>query len=206
MQGGKSYSVLLIDDHPIYCEGMVLALRRELHDVSVLTASDGHAALSLIGQTDIDLVLCDWRLPGEDGITVISRLIQADASIAMGLLGADLTPQIAKRAKSLGAVACLSKERGVAAMAEAVRQLLEGQSVFDVVPALSGDHGLTPHRIEILQMAARGLSNKEIAAQLEVTERTIKDHWSIIFSRLGANNRVSALREAHSLGLISFGG
>jgi len=206
VQQGVSYTLLFIDDHPIYCEGMALALGQRMPNLTVHTADDGQAACAVLQREDIDLVLCDYRLPGEDGIAVMSKLAKAHPSVAVGLLCADLTPQLVSRAVAAGAVACLSKERNVVAMADALQQLLDGSSVFDADPAPSEDHGLTPHRVEILRLAAQGLSNKEIAQQLQVTERTIKDHWTIIFARLGAANRVSAIRMAHSLQLIEFGG
>ncbi len=207
MQQSLTYTLLFIDDHPIYCEGMALALGQRMPGLRVRTAGDREEASALLEREDIDLVLCDYRLPGEDGITVMSKLAKAHPSVAVGLLCADLTPQLVSRAvAAAGAVACLSKERNVAAMADALQQLLDGSSVFDADPAPSEDHGLTPHRVEILRLAAQGLSNKEIAHQLQVTERTIKDHWTIIFTRLGVSNRVSALRAAHSLQLIEFGG
>lgn len=169
MQTTLTHSLLFIDDHPIYCEGMALALGRQIHGLSIHTAGDVQAACALLEREDIDLVLCDYRLPGDDGITVITTLAKAYPSVSTGLLCADLTPQLAKRAMAAGAVACLSEERDVVAMADALQRLLEGNSVFDVDPATPEAHGLTAHRIEILRLAARGLSNKEIAQKLQIT-------------------------------------
>lgn len=209
MQNGLTFRVLFIDDHPIYCEGMALALGRSMPDLAVHTAGDALSASAVLNREDIDLVLCAYRLPGDDGIAVISRLARAHPSVAVGLLCADLTPLLAGRAVAAGAVACLSKERDVASIADALRRVLDGGSVFDANPALAQDHGLTPHRVEILQMAAQGLSNKEIALKLQVTERTIKDHWSTIFARLGASDQRGVSRPASSgcdVGAFEFSG
>lgn len=200
-----TFKILFIDDHPIYCDGMALALGRSMLNLEVRTAGDACSAAAVLNREDIDLILCDYRMPGDDGIDVITKLGKAHPSVAVGLLCADLTPQLASRAVAAGAVACLSKDRDVAAMIDAIQRVLDGGSVFDVMPSQGQDHGLTPHRVDILRMAAKGLSNKEIARNLQVTERTIKDHWATIFARLGASNRVSALRAAHGLGLIEFG-
>ncbi len=196
------YTLLFIDDHPIYCEGMALALSQQVDNLSVHTADSSESALALLAGQDIDLVLCDYRLRDEDGISLLRELSAKYPYMAVGILSADPTPQLAARAAEAGAVAYLSKERDAASMAAALRQLFRGVTVFDVEPATLDDMGITSRRIDVLRLAAQGHSNREIAEQLNIAESTIKDHWAAIYKRLGTNNRVVAIRKAHELGLI----
>lgn len=201
-RGEFSHTMLFIDDHPIYGDGLAFALTRALPQVRVRVVKTGAAAFEALVREDMDLVLSDYRLPGEDGLSLLKRLAARHPSVAMGLLCADATPELARRAREVGAVCCLSKERDMLAMAEALQQVLDGQLVFDARAPTSEQEGISDRRLEILRLAAAGLSNKHIARQLNVAERTVKDHWSIILERLGASNRTQAVNLAHGRGLL----
>jgi len=87
-------------------------------------------------------------------------------------------------------------------LAEAVRSVFAGDYVFDDLAAAPCDVQLTARRLDILRMAARGQSNKRIANQLHITERTVKDHWTWILAQLGASNRTQAVTLALQQGFI----
>lgn len=197
-----AYTLLFIDDHPLYCEGLAYALAHGMPELRVLTVRNGPQALAVLENHDVDLVLCDYRLPGDDGIHVLQRVAAIHPSIARGLLCADLTPGLAERAVGVGAVACLSKERDMESMTAVLRGLFAGETVFDVAPPNTTGNGISEHRLRIIRLAAQGLSNKEIARELGIAERTVKDHWSVILDRLGAGNRIQAIRQARAQGLI----
>ncbi|WP_273455888.1 response regulator transcription factor [Nevskia ramosa] len=194
--------MLFIDDHPIYGDGLAFALTRSLPQVSVRVVTTGAAAIEHLSREDIDLVLSDYRLPDEDGLSLIQRMATLHPSVAMGLLCADATAELARRARAAGAVCCLSKERDMTLMADALAQVLGGALVFDARAPTAEQDGISDRRVEILRLAAEGLSNKHIARQLNVAERTVKDHWSIIFDRLGAQNRAQAVSLAYGRGLL----
>lgn len=196
------HSVLFIDDHPIYGDGLAFALTRTLPLMRVRVAKSGAAALENLAREDVDLVLSDYRLPGEDGLTLLMRLAARHPSVAMGLLCADATPELARRAREMGAVCCLSKERDMTAMADALQRVLAGELVFDARAPTAEQEGISDRRLEILRLASIGLSNKQIGRRLNVAERTVKDHWSIILERLGAQNRTQAVNVAHARGLL----
>lgn len=202
LRANYSHKMLFIDDHPIYGDGLAFALTRTLPQLRVRVVKSGAAALEALAQEDMDLVLSDYRLPGEDGLTLLKRLAVRHPSVAMGLLSADATPELARRAREMGAVCCLSKERDMIAMADALQQVLAGDLVFDARAPTAEQEGISDRRLEILRLAAAGLSNKHIARQLNVAERTVKDHWSIILERLGAQNRTQAVNLAHGRGLL----
>lgn len=201
-QDAATYTLLFIDDHPIYCEGLAFALAHRMPELRVLTVRSGGEAMQTLAQHDVDLVLSDYRLPGEDGIEILERIARARPSIALGVLCADATPLLAQKAARIGAVACLSKERDTVSMAEVLRRLFDGDTVFDAAPPRAERGGISEHRLAILRLAAKGLTNKEIARRLDIAERTVKDHWTVILERLGASNRIQAIEKARAQGLI----
>jgi DNA-binding NarL/FixJ family response regulator len=197
-----TYTLLFIDDHPLYCEGLAYALAHGMQELRVLTVRNGAEALAVLETHDVDLVLSDYRLPGDDGISVLRRVASAHPSAALGLLCADLSPGLVEKAAALGAVACLSKDRDMASMTCVLRSLFDGRTVFDVEPPDTAGNGISEHRLRIIRLAAQGLSNKQVARELGISERTVKDHWSVILARLGAGNRIQAIQLARAQGLI----
>lgn len=197
-----THRLLFVDDHPIYCEGLAFALRSRVPGLKVFTVGDGASALRLLSHEDIDLLLSDYHLPGEDGLSVLGQVSASHPSVALGLLCADVTPVLAQRAMAIGAVACLSKQRDMGSLAQALQRLLDGETVFDQQPPKRLQHGISDHRLEIIRMASLGLSNKHIARELAITERTVKDHWQVIFERLEVGNRIEAINAALKHGLI----
>lgn len=193
--------LLFVDDHPLYRAGVESALRRALPDLAVDVAGSAEEALScLTNEPGIDLCLADYRLPGADGLSLLAEVGVRWPTIARGLLCADPTPELARRAAALGCVACLSKARDMEPLVDALATLFQGGTVFD------GDGpsaaALSDKRRLVLELAARGQSNKAIARELGVTERTVKDHWTRIFERLEVANRAEAINRAHQLRLL----
>ncbi len=197
-----TYRLLFIDDHPVYGEGLAFALTSRVPGLSVETLSDERSALVALQEQDFDLLLCDYRLVGTTGLEVMARVSQRFPSVALGLLCADVTPLLVQRAVSAGAVACLSKRRDMDSLAQALLQLLAGDTVFDDAPPDREQYGISNHRLEIIRFASNGLSNKQIGNHLGISERTIKDHWQVIFERLNTANRIESIQTAQSLGLI----
>lgn len=193
--------LLFVDDHPVYRSGLQLTLQRAMPGLEVQLAGSGEEALLILeADADIDLCLADMRLPGMDGMSLLQSVGRQWPSIARGILCSDLTPGITRRAQAMGCVACLSKTRDNAELADALADLFQGCTVFDATPAEAPT--ISDKRRLVLVMAAQGLSNKAIAHQLGITERTVKDHWMRIFQRLDVANRAEAISRAHQLHLI----
>lgn len=193
--------LLFVDDHPLYRAGVRLAVAQAMPDVTVDLASTAEEALArLTHDPNIDLCLADFRLPVVDGLTLLAEVGRRWPTIARGLLCADPTADLVRRAETQGCIACLSKARDMDALVDALAQLFQGGAVFDSDgppgPALSDKRRL------VLELAARGASNKAIARELGCTERTVKDHWARIFERLAVANRTEAISRAHELRLL----
>ena len=115
------FTLLFVDDHPLYREGVRMALREVMPQVRIVLAEGSAAAMSTLAtDTDIDLCLSDFHLPDGDGLSLLAQVAKRYPSVARGLLCGTPDASMARQAKSLGAVACLSKDRDIAALAEAL--------------------------------------------------------------------------------------
>ncbi len=215
--------VLLADDHALFLEGLRTLLT--LHGIQVVgTARNGQEAVEKTLQLRPDIVLMDIRMPVCDGITA-TRMIKAErpeCKIVM-LTTSSEEPDLLEAVKS-GASGYLLKsletgpfltylrglERGEAAVSRELAGVLlkaVSRQAESEKPGRSsaGEGELTPRQVEILQLVAQGLSNKQMAARLSVSEHTIKYHLGEIFQRLHLKNRNQAAEYALKKGLIKRG-
>lgn len=203
-RSGAVKTMLFVDDHPIYRDGLQRALTEAVPDFKVLTASGTETALELLEKTrDIDFCLADYRLADGDGASLLEEVHRLYPEIAIGLLCTHPPPGIIDRLKAIGGVACLSKDRETDSLALAIETIFNGGLVFDdsLLPAASF-RTLSIRRRKILQLAGRGYPDKQIGEELEITESTVRNHWQHIFTRLEAGNRTEAVAKALRLGLI----
>lgn len=193
--------ILFIDDHPLYRSGVQLALQRTLPDFGVYLSGSAEEALSLLeGGLDVDLCLTDVRLPVMDGLSLAVTIAERWPTVARALISAEPSPEMASRARRAGCIGLLSKARDMPALGEALRDLFSGVEVFD--ERASAGPGLTAKRLEVLQLAAGGMTNKAIAREMGIAERSVKDHWKAIFRRLDVATRAEAVSQAHQRQLI----
>ena len=223
---------MIVDDHPLYREGVVSVFSHYLPGVEVLAAPSAEAGLGLMKlHGDLELALIDLYLPGTDGFSALTLYGNACPGVARVLIsGQRVTEELVNRAMAAGASGFIPKSLPVGEMVEAVKRILAGD-LF--VPDLSRDDDVEPpeldsaeyartttHRnahvdiehlaealsirqIEVLNLIGRGLSNKEIARKLDIAERTVKAHATRVFDALGADNRTQAVLAAQRLGLLS---
>lgn len=213
-------TILIVDDHPLFREGVVAALSAAPLHARVLCAASGTEALrQLDGETDIDLVLVDRYLNGEDGIAWLTRIARAYPAVARIMIsGADVT-DTATLANRAGAQGFIPKSHGMRDIQRAVTEVLAGRTYWpahagwdsrlrtESPRATQSDSGdcrvaLTERQIEVLRLLAEGLSNAEIAQRLGITERTVKAHMSALFGVLGVATRAKVLVAAAAIGLL----
>jgi len=218
-----SVRVLICDDQALVRGGFraILDSRPEIDVVG--EAENGAQAVALAQRRHPDVILMDIRMPELDGIEATRKLVAADSPAriivlttfdldeyvhaairagASGFLLKDVTP--AKLVEAIGIVA-----QGDALLAPSVtRRLLERFATTLPVGDRSGDAigELTSREIEVLRLLAGGLSNAEIAAELVVTEATVKTHISSVLRKLGLRDRVQAVIVAYETGLVDRGG
>ncbi len=208
--------VVVADDQTAVREGLALLLDL-LDDVDVVgSAADGEEAATLVAEHGADVVLMDLRMPRCDGVTATAR-IRADHPetqiVVLTTYAEDADILAALRAGALG---YLTKDAGRAQIAAAVRAAANGQSVLDpqvqqrllaaatgAVPVAEGGlpDGLTAREGDVLRLIAGGLSNREIAAKLYVSEATVKSHINRLFAKTGVRDRAQAVQYAYRHGL-----
>jgi DNA-binding NarL/FixJ family response regulator len=205
-------TILIVDDHPLYREGMMSALRAQMGDVEVLGADSAEEGLQvLVGNPEIDLVLIDVRLPGMDGFAALAAYGARFPTVSRMLVSGSDEPNYLKRAFEAGASGFLPKSMSVGEVTAAIRRVLEGGVYVpkDTAPApIEGSPQdpvarLTLRQFEVLRLLGEGYTNKEIARTLEITERTAKAHVAAIFEALDADNRTQAVLAAQRRGYLS---
>lgn len=208
--------VLLADDQPLVRTGFRMILDAEL-DIEVIgEACDGADAVRQARQLLPDVVVMDVRMPVQDGITATSALTPDTKVLVLTTFHLDEYVISALRA---GASGFLLKDVQADKLAEAIRVVAAGDAIVDPVvtrrlldqfarlparvPPVLPPAGLTPREVDVLRLIARGLSNAEIAAELVLTETTVKTHVHHMLSKLGARDRVQLVIYAYDAGLAS---
>lgn len=210
-------TVLLADDHVLLRQALRTLLEFQPDIRVVAEASDGASAIEMTRQHRPDVVLLDISMPNMDGITATQLLREEfpDLGIVMlTMFGEDV--QII-RAIRAGANGYLLKSSDSSKVIEAIRAVARGQSILEpqLVTKLLDEFrrmadprapanvaGLTERELDLLRLVARGLSNKEIASELDLAESTVKNRLSILFEKLDVKDRTQAAIYAMSHGLI----
>lgn len=205
--------VLVVDDHPVVRHGLVSMLSYE-PDIEVLgDAADGAEAVQRILELRPDVVLLDLRMPKLSGVEVMQQVRAHGLAVRFLVLTTYDTDEYIAPALSAGAQGYLLKDSPPEDLARAVRMLMQGRAALE--PAVAARmlarisdnpaDDLSGRELDVLRLLARGASNKEIAADLVLSENTIKTHLSRIFDKLDARSRTEAVTIALQRGLVSPG-
>lgn len=207
-------AVFVVDDHELVRYAMRMLLEAESDIVIVGEAGDTDSAIEGCLQTKPDVLLLDLRMPGEGGVAVCRRVHEECASTAILVLTSFDEDDDVFGALNAGAAGYILKDTRPERVVHAVRALADGQSVFDtavasrLVSGRSGQDevgtqvGLSEREMEVLQLMAKGLSNKEIGRSLWIGETTVKTHVTHILRKLDQSDRTQAVLAAVSLGLV----
>jgi DNA-binding NarL/FixJ family response regulator len=210
--------VLLADDQRLVRSGFRMILRDDAGLEVVGEAGDGEEAVALTGELAPDVVLMDVRMPKLDGIEATRRILAGPEPRprVLVLTTFDLDEYVFAALRA-GASGFLLKDAPEEQLAAAIRVAAEGGSMF--APSVTrrlierfADIGeapkppaldeLTARELEVLRMLARGLSNSEIAAELVVSEHTVKTHVARVLGKLALRDRVQAVVLAYECGLV----
>ena len=204
--------ILIADDHLIIRQGLRLILETEVDFTLVGEASDGAEALKLCTGLHPDVVLMDLRMPGMDGINAIEKLRQTQPEIAVVILTTFNEDDLMLRGLRAGAKGFLLKDTDRTALFDTIRAAARGETLLkpEIVARLlnvastppASPFNLTEREKEVLAAVAKGERSKEIAAQLNITERTVKAHLASIYHKLGVDSRAGAIAVASQKGLL----
>jgi NarL family two-component system response regulator YdfI len=207
--------VLITDDHLIVREGLRLILETADGIVVVGEASEGAECLRLIPDLRPNVVLMDLQMPGMDGITTIGHLRREYPDIAIVILTTFNEDDLMMRGLQAGARGYLLKDTSRERLLDTIQAAAKGETLIKPeilarvlsakpAPAAASQSGpaLTERELEVLQAAARGERNKEIAYKLGITERTVKAHLASIYQKFNVDSRAAAVAVAAQKGLL----
>lgn len=219
MTEAQTIRVILADDHAVVRKGIREFLEAEDDIVVLAEATDGSQALDLVAQHGPDVAVLDVQMPGLSGIEVTRRITAEHPIVRVLILTAyDDDPYVFALLQA-GASGYILKTAGSRELAEAVRAVHRGESALDpavarkVVQQLTSGRppgaqaaveSLTERELEVLRLAAKGMTNKGIGQALEISDRTVQGHLANIYGKLNAGSRTEAVTEALKLGWITF--
>ena len=214
----RAASVLVVDDAELFRSALASAFKEAGFDV-VATAADAMSAITLAKEHEPDLVVLDILMPGMSGLEIVSTIISDSPDSAVVLLTSSESSEDLLAAVKAGARGFFTKDTPLDRLVEAMRQVVDGGAVmspamgaklFEVVGRLlrtrdvvaTRKPALTGREIEILSEVSRGLTSKEIADKLYISENTVKNHVRNILDKMGLGSRHDAVRYAINEGLI----
>jgi two-component system NarL family response regulator len=199
--------ILIADDHSVVREGLVSLVKRKSDMTVVGEASNGREAVDLWREHRPDVTLLDLRMPELDGVGAINKIRELDENARIIVLTTFDGDEDIYRAIKAGAKGYLLKDSAREALMDCIRRVHAGETCIPpnlaakLAERVSGE-ALSAREIEVLQRVAAGKSNKEIGAELFISEGTVKTHVKSIFSKLDVVSRTEAVATATRRGLI----
>lgn len=203
--------VLIADDHAVFRQGLINLLKGS-EDIEIVgDAHDGRMAMNLIAETKPDVAILDISMPGPDGIEVTRESRRQSPATKIVLLTMHKDPAMPKLALAAGAAGYILKEDAFEDLVYALRKISSGgtyisSSIVHEVISASGPGQyhpatLSPREIEVLGFISKGLTNKQIAAMLKLSVKTVETHRSRIMRKLDIHTTAELVRFAIRRGL-----
>jgi DNA-binding NarL/FixJ family response regulator len=212
--------ILLVDDHTLVRRGLAYLVSTCVENAEVTEAGSADEAVERLAVQPHDVALVDIRMPGRDGLELLREIRSSWPSLPVIMLSSYDNGEYVKAALAEGAAGYLLKDTTPEDLAQAilvalsgagnvlspraVRNLFEGPSIPDESSGAEGslpDAGLTRRESDVLQLLSQGHSNREIARQLFLSEKTVKAHLAAVFRKLGVTNRTQAAMAAVAMGV-----
>ncbi|PWW40160.1 response regulator [Chromohalobacter israelensis] len=204
---------IVADDHPLFRAALNQALRQVAPQAEIVEADTMEATTDMVlRHPDADLILLDLHMPGAHGFSGLIQLRGQSPEVPVVVISGSEEPPVVRRAIDYGASGFIPKSSSLDIIAEAIRQVLEGEvwlpeEMVDILGESNEEEArfaeaiasLTPQQFRVLNMLNEGLLNKQIAYELNVSEATIKAHVTAILRKLGVHSRTQAVIAAQKL-------
>ena len=204
---GKKIRVMIVDDHPIVCLGLATMIDSQ-PDMSVVgQANDGRAAVDLFERQLPDVTLMDLRMPEQSGVDAIRTIRAKHPGAVFIVLTTYQGDEDIHKAMAAGAQGYLLKGMPHNDLLDAIRRVRAGSqylppAVRDTIANRLPSSALSPRELQILELIVKGLSNKQIADRLGITEGTVKWHVNAILGRMNVSDRTQAAVAALNRGIV----
>jgi DNA-binding NarL/FixJ family response regulator len=211
----KAARVLVADDQTLFRAGLARLLSEDARVEVVGQALDGADAVKQAAKLKPDVILMDLKMPNLDGIEATKQIVEADPNIKVLVLTTFETDSQVIQALKAGASGYVLKDSSAAAIVSSIVAVVSGERVMAsavanrVLEMLTGTStpkqfydGLTNREIEILKLLANGMANKQIAFRLKISEKTVRNHVSNTYEKLGIFDRSQAVLYAVKKGLV----
>ena len=207
-------SVLVADDHPIYREGIVRAIKDRPDLELVGEAGDGRQALEQLRRLTPEVAVLDIRMPGLDGTQVLAAMRREGLRTEVLVLSAFMEPELAYKTVAAGAKGYLSKESSRQEVCEAIVTIARGGTALAAQAQAGlaeqiqerersgGPPQLTAREQEVLRLVSDGYSAPDIAKQIHLSTTTVKSHLHSLYEKLGVSDRAAAVAEAMRRGML----
>jgi DNA-binding NarL/FixJ family response regulator len=211
----RAVRVFIADDQTLFRAGLARLLNEDPRVEVVGQAADGADAAKLVAKQKPDVVLMDLKMPKTDGIEATRQILEADPGVKVLILTTFETDSQVIQALKAGASGYVLKDSSADAIVSSIVAVMSGEKVMAsavanrVLEMLSGTttpkefyDGLTNREIEILKLLANGMANKQIAYRLKISEKTVRNHVSNTYEKLGIYDRSQAVLYAVRKGLV----
>jgi two-component system response regulator DevR len=207
--------VLIVDDHRMFSESLARLLTDE-EGIAVLgVAATGADAIEMVARLHPRVVLMDYQLPDQDGVSVTAQIRRQNPEVMVVMLTGSTEDRVLLSAIDAGCSGFLTKDRAAAEVVHAVRAAAVGEALISpallarLLPKLnrtqrSLGEDLSDREREILGFLARGMTNKVIAAELFLSVNTIRNHVQSVLAKLGAHSKLEAVSTAVREGIIDY--
>src|SRR5258708_6926646 len=205
--GAVRATVLVVDDHALLRAGVANIINQESDLGVIAEASNGLEAVQAFERYRPDVTLLDLRMPVMEGVEAVRQIRERDPLAKVIVLTTYDTDEDISRALKAGAKAYVLKDISADALIACIHDVLAGKTYLAPSAAAKLAEGvtrvqLTPRELATLRLIADGKSNKEIAGELGISERTVKTHLGHLFEKLGVTSRTEAVKIAPRPGLV----
>ncbi len=202
--------VLIVDDHPVVRAGLASLLRRQIGLRLAGAAHSGEEALEILKSSSVDVMLLDLRMPSINGVDLLNILKTNENQPKVIILSSYEYEEEIYQAIKAGALGYLSKNAPREEIVAAIETVVAGGTYFPEriirwIEEREGRSSLSAREIEILEMVAKGLTNKEIAGALQISFYTVRNHVNHISAKLQVADRTEAATVAMRQGIIGGG-